>query len=307
MTNKRKMTVSVGLPTYEAGNSLVVTLRSIYGQTSINQISKILLVVDGNNINPAIYEAIKHPKLKVVFKTKRFGQSTRVNDIFKLATSDLLVLTNDDVILEHDAIEEIMKLYSVSRPDLIGIKVVPLSSTGLIENIINAGSLLSRYITLGWNKSDNYLACNGRFIALSHKYYKSVKLPKKLWNNDAFLYIYAKISGFSFKYLTTTEAYYKLPHTLRDHFSQSIKFSLSEKENQKYFDRQIHSFYVIPPQLQLRGMGVSLIRNPFYMSLYFLILLLARVQKFKYADFDPVVGYWKTDSSTKVLTGAYGK
>lgn len=303
----KKLVVDIAIPTHEANMSLVSALNSVYSQSAIDQVAKILLVVDGNRIKTQILKKIRHPKLKIIVKSKRQGQSVRINDIFKLSRCDLLVLTNDDVILKKDAIQKIIKTFIKSRTDIISVEAVPLRPKGILEKILNLSNQMSRSLAAKWNKGDNYLSCNGRLISLSYKLYKSIKIPHKLWNNDAYLYMWAKINHFTFAVLRESAVYYMLPHTLKEHFNQSIKFSFSREENQKFFSGDISDFYNVPFSIKISVLLRYLTTNPFALFAYTFILLSARLQKKFKTETKNNIGFWETDTSTKKIYAVYEK
>src|SRR5437870_748495 len=105
---KREMknpTISIGIPTYLGGEHLSRTLQSVYQQSYYRYVKEIVLVVDGNKIDKKIIKTMLNKKLKIITFRKREGQSKRINDIFRIARSNLLILINDDVILTKNAIK----------------------------------------------------------------------------------------------------------------------------------------------------------------------------------------------------------
>ncbi len=290
--------ITIGIPTHDAGQSLLATLKAIYSQSAIDQVDEILLLVDGNSLKNDFRKKIVHPKLKVIIRKQRQGQSARINDIFALAKTDLLILSNDDVIWKKDVVAKVLKSYEASKSDLTAVKVVPLPLSGLIDKIIDVGNRISRIVAKMWNNGDNYLSCNGRLLVLSKRFYKSIRIPQKLWNNDAYLYFRVKTKGYIFTFLDTTCAYFKLPKILADHFNQSAKFSYSQQENQEYFKKPLGGFYAIPLSLQLLAICKLFVKNPVYTLLYFMLLVRIRMSKFHLTG----EGYWQTDKSTKILT-----
>jgi glycosyltransferase involved in cell wall biosynthesis len=128
VTNKKydqKNKISIGIPTYEAGESLVAVVKSISTQTCYSEIDKILIAVDGNSIPQKILRHLTDKKIKIVYFKNRKGQSTRINNIFKLLNTKKIVLTNDDVILKKNALEFIQKKYK--KYDLIAGNVKAFS------------------------------------------------------------------------------------------------------------------------------------------------------------------------------------
>ncbi|MBI4130387.1 glycosyltransferase family 2 protein [Candidatus Roizmanbacteria bacterium] len=290
--------ITVGIPTYEAGDSLVTALESLYHQTYFDHIERVMVVVDGNTIPGRILHKIHNPKLAVVYASQRKGQPSRINDIFNDAHTDLVILTNDDVVLSNDAIEHIVRNFRKTSADLLSCSVTPLPEKTLLERILKVGYEINRSIYLSWNNADNYLSCNGRLLVLSKRFYKTVTVPEKVWNNDAFLYLFAKVHNFSYAHEENAIASYRMPTRLGEHIKQSSKFKQSLEENNNYFRSNIATFYTIPPLLFFRSVFVSLLSKPVLTSFYIMVSL---ITAFSLVPLNSAFGYWETDSSTKKI------
>lgn len=295
----KSLTVSIAIPTYEASQSLVLTLNSIYSNKEFSQIDQVIVAVDGNRISNKIVKQINNSKLKIVTFKKRAGQSQRLNNIFKIAKSDLLILTNDDVVLEKNAIEDIINIYSKKRADLITTQVLPLKPQNYFQTVLYMSVDLSRRITNSWNSGENYLACNGRLIALSKRFYSKLQIPQTIWNNDAYIYLFAKINGFA-HVNSRAKVFYKMPLKLSEHIKQSVKYQLSQKDNQNFFEESLDRYYIIPKNIVINELRKSLLSEPIktmiYMVLNFYTGLVAKKSQRK---FNLKKGFWKTDISTK--------
>lgn len=300
----KKLLLSVGIPTYEAGESLVVALGSILEQTILDRIAEIIIVVDGSSVSDDIRKQLVHPKVRVVEYSSREGQSARINSIFSLASHKLLILTNDDVVLHKNAIEEILKVYESHDAALISGRVKPLSPQNLFEKTLQDSKSIDDFIIQRWNKGDNYLSANGRLIALSRSFYKSAHIPDKLWNNDAYLYLKAKIEGRICAFAPFAVAYYRLPSKIRDHIRQSLKFQISRKENKKYLGSSIGKLYKTPIYLLIASVVRFFLLHPIKFFPVAGIFLITRLAAMLFRAKSPIKGFWDTDRTTKQLIGA---
>lgn len=297
---KQKL-VTIGIPTYEAGNSLILTLKSIYNQSAFHRVEKIILAVDGNRISKNMLYEIRNSKLEIHYFRVRKGQSSRINDIFKLSQTKLLVLTNDDIILEEFTVERLIEEYQKSEVNLIAGNVKSLHSSSFFEKALEIGSLINSLIAAKWNKGDNYLSMNGRLIAISYNYYKKVRIPEMLWNNDAYLYLYAKLNGLSFGRATRAIAYYKLPTNIDEHLKQSKKFQDSLHENQNYFKQPLSEFYKVPIKIRLSALPLAFIENPLAFMIYLATFIFTRIDNIINRKVLHKAGFWPTDISTKMI------
>ncbi|KKS98111.1 MAG: hypothetical protein UV73_C0003G0053 [Candidatus Gottesmanbacteria bacterium GW2011_GWA2_43_14] len=295
--------VSIGIPTYEAGISLIRTLNSIFNQSAFSQIREVIIVVDGNTLTPQVRNRLRHPKVRIVMRPERMGQSSCLNYIFSRVHNGLLLLTNDDVVLDKHATKNFIECYIAQRPDFLAAQAKPLPPKSLFERILFAGQTINTRIASRWLNGDNYLSVNGRMIALSRRLYSNISIPPGLWNNDAYIYLYAKLKNLGFINVNNARVYYKLPGNVADHLRQSYKFHLSQRENEIYFHDSLTRFYKIPVSLSIKAMIHTLFDQPVFTPLYIVFSALTRIWLTISHQSLPNTGYWNTDRSTKLLGG----
>ncbi len=289
--------ISIGIPTYEAGDSLALTVNSIIEQTFYDSIKEILIVVDGKTINKEILKKLTNKKIRIIYFKNRKGQSTRINDIFRLLNTNHIILTNDDVLLDNKVVENISKKYL--QFDLIASNVKPIKKKGSFEQILEVGQAIRFSIAENWNNGDNYLSCNGRLIVLSKNLYKNLSLPEKIWNNDAYIYIQSQMLNLKFYFAPDVVVYYKSPSTLGEHLSQSNKFQKSLIDLQRYFKDDISRFYTVPLFIKLISAIKVLLKFPRLTTFYLLIFVGTRIKGYFSRPEFIHQGFWKTDPSTK--------
>lgn len=297
----KKPKINIGIPTYEAGDSLISVLKSIYNQTYFKYLEFIVVVVDGNKIKKNIIEKIRNPKLKIIYYKKRKGQSARINSIFKNMENEFIVLTNDDVILKKNAIEELFNKHKRTHADLIAGNAKPVEETKTLAKIISIGNKISNSISLFWNKGGNYLACNGRLLGISKSLYTKLSIPEAIWNNDMYIYLYVRENNFKFAFAENAVCFYKSPENLREHVSQSLKYQKSYDEMQKYFKSYLSEIYEIPLAVKIKAVKKVFFQNPLFVILYFLLYYYTRV--ISILNNKPMKDkiYWETDISTKKI------
>ncbi|EKD90940.1 MAG: glycosyl transferase family protein [uncultured bacterium] len=291
--------ISIGIPTYEANLSLVSTVNSILNQTCYKNISQILIVVDGNKISRSVKNKLTDKKIKVVYSKKREGQSARINDIFNLLDTAQIILTNDDIIMDKDALKIIIKKYK--KFDLVAGNVKPMDKLNFLERILEVGQQIQSAIARDWNKGDNYLSCNGRFLVLSKNFYKKISVPEKIWNNDAYVYILSQKLGLKFTFAEDIKINYKSPSNIHEHISQSIKFQKSKEDLQRFFKENIDLYYKIPLSVKAKALIFTIIKSPILTLSYLAIFSATRLKNYLMDSSLWTNGYWQTDLSTKVL------
>lgn len=296
---KKVNTIAIGIPTYEAGESLISTLNSIYEQEGFAKVSKVILMLDGSRLKKSVYLRIKNPKLKIVTSETRNGQSARINDIFKISKADLLFLTNDDVIWGRGALKYLIQTYQAKNADLIASNVHPLKAVTLLELLLKVGIDINRYVFTNWNKADNYLACNGRLIVLSRSLYKKMTVPANILNNDAFIYLYVKINKYKFSFSERAVVYFRSPGKLSDHIKQSSKFKYSKVDNSRHLNKNLDNYYQVPTSLLAKAVLKEFLTRPFLVLGYIGVVLMTKLKEVNYSNRSET--FWETDLSTKVL------
>ncbi len=296
----KRIHVSIALPTYSGGESLIHTLKSIYSQSAYKKLHHILVVVDGKKLSKKIRLEIQNPKLLIKYYPKRRGQAVRINNIFDLLFDDLIILTNDDVLLDRNVVENIIQTFQKTKADLIGCNVQPLSFSNVFTKALFTGQMVHKYIAHNWNRGNNYFTCNGRLIAVSRNLAKKIEIPKGAVNNDAFIYIFTKLHKFKYAFAKQAICYYKLPGNFSEHLQQNNRFQNSLKENKAYFSKQIYSIYNFPKSLALKSFAKSFVAHPLSTLLYIQILLKTMKLNLTSKKFRKKA-IWKTDISTKTF------
>ncbi len=289
-------TITLGIPTYEAFNSLEKTLLNVYSLPGFEKINQVLVVTDGKNIHDTVLENIKHKKLKIVNNKIRLGHSSRINQLSQLSSTDYLILINDDVILSRDSLIRVYESIEKKEFDLLSASAKPLSPSSIFERIIEVGAIINGRISKYWNNYQNYLSCNGRMVVLSKRFYKTLELPEKLLNSDAYVFLQCKINNFKYIHDEKLIVWYRSPNNLREHIRQSKKFRLSFEENTSYLGN-IKEYYRLPKKAAIKASVSGFIVMPVLFIPYLLTTIRVSFTKNPLSN----SGYWETDKSTKKL------
>ncbi|WP_338875454.1 glycosyltransferase family 2 protein [Spirosoma sp. SC4-14] len=109
MTAPAMPKVSVVTPSYNQGQFIEATIRSVLNQTYPNIE---YIIVDGNSTDNTMAIVDKYcNKIDVVIHEKDRGQSDAINKGFRAATGELVGWINSDDLLYPDCVERIVTLY----------------------------------------------------------------------------------------------------------------------------------------------------------------------------------------------------
>jgi len=292
----KRTSVSIGIPAYneEANIKQLLTLL-LFQSASDFTLEKIYVVSDGSTDKTAAEVAkIKDPRIYFSDDKKRLGKSARLNEILKLNTSDVLILMDADVVFnDNNLLSKLIKQVDFTTIGIAAINACPLPPNTFFERVLDTSVSMVKDIAQRWNNGNNYLSFKGCFLALSGKYASTVRLPKQLTNNDAYLYFAAKKAGFGAVFVNDCYVYYKSPITLGDHIKQSSRFQQSKDELQKYFSKKELS-YAPQKSLVLLSMGRMFVKQPIPFLAYLGIHAIAKLRMQKLTN--PT---WRIASSTK--------
>ena len=291
--------ISIGIPSYEAGESLSTTIGAIFAQSCIQEVHEIILVLDGGPAGDKI-PGRTSPKLKIIRHPERRGQAAGINTILQRASGDWVVLTNDDVLLAPDSVEKLTQRAIHGPYAVTAGHTHPLPPGSLLERLLQAGHQIGRSISAAWNSGNNYLACNGRLLALSRDFAARLRLPDNLWNCDAFIYLTAAVGGDKFAVAEDAHCWFKDPSRISEFLRQTWKFQNSAGDNQRYFNQNILPYFQLPVWTAMRATIRTMAKRPVNTSGYFALAAYARLCRAVVSKELPARGFWESDRSTKL-------
>jgi glycosyltransferase involved in cell wall biosynthesis len=278
LTNKntsKQCSITIGIPAYNEEANIAALLNNILNQKLRNFVlEKIIVISDASDDGTvAIAKTISDSRLSVIVGRKRQGQALRQNQLFKYATSDIVVLLNADIMPTSPQFLEILcrPLLSNDHVGLVGAKVVPLSlDNSLVGKVLDWHHLWKNDLFEKINSGDNVYLCHGRARAFSKKLYRKLRWPS-MASEDAYSYMQAKRLGFDFAFAPKACVWYTSPQTLADHIRQSARF-LQSKQSKTSQDKKAENWYHIPKQLLLLSAIKAGLTHPLYAAAYALMM-----------------------------------
>jgi len=291
-----KTTFTVALPTYYGAPAIIDAVKSIRASEGVDEF-RLIVAVDGNQLKPEIQKKLEALGAEIHLAEKRGGQTARINQIISLCETEILILTQDDVIFHQDTIKNILKMYEMSHPTMIAPKIVPAQSQTFFENVLETGVRINYDIGSQWNNADNYLLAIGRCLVFKTDHVKQFEIADSIINSDAYLYFENKRLGGTFKYAQDAIVTNKSPQKLAEHTKQSIRFQQSKDELANYQKMHVDQEYLIPIGNRVSAAFKEFIAHPVLMLTYTFLKLYTKI---KYLQAPPInKPYWETDVSTK--------
>lgn len=300
--NKRKkITITVGIPTYNEGANIAKLLNSILQQTTTHSEIKNIIIIDDLSDDNTVSEIskFKDPRIQVIVRSKRLGQTSAQNMIFEKAATDMVLLLEADTYLAENTYIDFM-VQSILKNPLIGLvqgNMIPLPAKSYLGNILNTQfAIFTKFVT----ENDKFLTpiTSGRGGRLfSQSVYTQLRWPKGVPDDD-----YAVLWCIHHKYPTffqiKAHCYYQRPQILADHLKERQKIINAESTVKKHFSIETNKQHFQVPFITKMQMLLYFITHHFLQFCsYFLLLLIEKiiVKEGVFSDF------WAQTRSTKKL------
>ncbi len=212
--------ISVIIAAYKEPNTIGRAIKSISKQ--IRKKDEIIVMCPDKETA----DAAKKHNVKVYddngkkeFKEKK-GKPHALNQAFKIAKGNILVLTDGDVELETNAIKKILKPFKDTKVGAVSgrpISINPRNNMfGYFSHLLtDAGAHETR---LELNKRNQYLICTGYLMAIRKGIIKEI--PVNSLSDDAVISNLIYSQGYKTKYTPEAKVFVKFPTTLKDWLKQ---------------------------------------------------------------------------------------
>lgn len=277
---KRKLTVTVGISVYNEQANIENIIHDVFLQdTTTYELEKVLIVSDGSTDNTnAIINGIKNKKIELIADNKRVGKPERLNQIFKIATSDIVIILDADIKLQSNKIFEnlIGPFRANSNIQLTSGVGFSYEAKNFIQKVALIGVTIWYECRTQKNVSELYW-CDGSLRAFGKKLYKQMLFPKAS-ADEAFSYLDCITRGYAFQSIKT--AVYKniLPSSLSDYINQTKRFLKSPSIQKNNFDENIiKKNYNITIRIKSTNFLKYLLKSPLKTTTYLLISVISRI------------------------------
>jgi len=297
MRDTLNISFTVGIPTYLGGANLVRTVKTIRASEGVGPF-RFLVCVDGRPLTADVESELQSLGVEVLYSEQRGGQIARIKQMVTTATTDVIVLTQDDVLFTPRALAEIISMFKRTQSlTMVGANIQPIPATTFFESVVEVGVRMTHAIGERWRNGDNYLMASGRCMAFRTAAIRSWDLPTTVINSDAYQYFVNKFFGGTFAYAKNAVVYNKSPLKVKEHLRQSRRFFVSKSELNHYFKKDLSTEYAPPKNLLIRSLGRELLYHPISTASYLTIELVSKLGQKKRAT--EMTNMWEPDVSTK--------
>lgn len=297
--NTYKQTVTIGLPVYNEEKNILKILHALLNQKLSNfSLDRIVIASDGSTDDThKLVKSLRSKKIMLLTDGKRKGKPARINEIFEMATSDIVVILDADITIHSKfLIETLVTPFLNPTVALTSGKSMFLPSINPIQKIITTGIVIWNDIKQHAKNAEMYL-CEGQIRAFSKSIYKTLRFPNAS-ADDVYPYLYCKQKGYNFVFVPEAKIYYKLPSTLKDYILQHTRFLQSQSIQEDYFDKTfVKQYYTIGMIDKIKALGKYIVIRPWWTILYLFLLLVPKIA----IHFDIIgkTALWQIARSTK--------
>ncbi len=291
-----KLTVTIGIPTSFAGESLLQTARTIK-DTIKNKNYFLKIYADRTPIRPMQRQELKRMNYEIHWTQGPGSFLKKVRKLIAATTSDILIITQDDIIFDTDTISATVEAFLADpKITMIGARILPLPVKTRFESIMASMVRLVDRIAHYWNSGNNYLAASGRYLAFRTNHLKKLHIPEVV-NGDMYLYLTNSKYGGKFYRAEKAKVFIRCPQRLTDQLRPTNRFQYSKQEMEKYFSSDLTSVYRIPIFAILYAFIIEMVSNPIALIGYIGIFIITRI--FRLSAKEVMKTEWKADTSTK--------
>ena len=245
------MKITVGIPAYNEAENIGGLLEAVFAQKLQNGASlcQVLVISDGStDATPVVVSkwTKQDSRAELYQLPKRSGKPTAVNEIFRLARGDVIVLLDADTMpIGDNFLSEITKPFECDSK--VGISAgigIPLPPKRLVGRAAVFSSNTRRRLI--WPRP--YYAFNIA-LAVSAKTVKNLRLPLGIIGDDAYLYFTIKSQGLKTVVSRDAKILYREPQTLHDFIIQRKKYDKNVAQLHQRFGEIVWKEIRIPKKL----------------------------------------------------------
>lgn len=297
---KNSPVYTVGIATCYGSQNLVETVKSIR-QAKLGKTFSIIVVADSLPLSEDVKEQLT--RLDVVYTENKERSSflKKAEQIVNMVSTDMFILTQDDVRFEENAFVHIDNYYKTKPNTTFSMTRVDVEkSVGFFERVLESGTVLGLHIVDMWNNGANYLAGNGRCIIAPTSEWRMLEYHKDLVNIDCYIYLYTLFGKKQFGYINQAVVYITNPQKVDEYLKKADRFNNSRNELIKYFPKYKKNFskiYSIPKIVVLRSIFFTIVKDPFFTILYLIFRTIVFLRKPSKKTQNLAV--WSAEISTK--------
>lgn len=225
--------ITIIITSYKEPRTIGKAIELALNQKTDQNFEILISAPDKETLNIARTYTEKNKKIKV-FQDPGKGKMYALNLIFKKVKSDILVLTDGDVWISKNSIEEIANLFSNPNVGCVAGRPVPVENRktmyGYWANFLFDAAHKIRKESF---KKGGFIECSGYLFAVRNDNLKKIPLDTA---EDAFIPYTFWQRGFKIGYAEKAKAYVKNVNNWGDWVKQKVRTTKAHETLEKYVD-----------------------------------------------------------------------
>lgn len=298
------LSVTIAIPAFNEGTNIRNILSDLLKQKERGfSIKEIVVLSDGSTDN-TVSEAksVKDSRIKVIEGVERRGKVLRMNEIFEMVESDILVNFDADTRLaDHTVVKELVTpiLFAPDTAMVSGLHK-PTKPKTFIERLAYFGVEVWDDSIKSLGQYGELYYATGQIRAFSKSFYKKFQYPDGVFSSeDAYIFMLLKNLQLKTVIAINAAVYFRLPSTLKDYLKQMKRFLKTEDVIRSFFPETLtDKYYTMTSSIKLSALVKRSIRtSPLVVVCYLLLQSLAKFQAMSHKQ----IALWQVaDSSKKV-------
>lgn len=299
-----KYSVTVGIPVYNEELNIAQLIQMVLKQKAPSYtLEKIIIVSDGSTdrTEKIVKDLIpKYPVLSLIADGERKSKCYRLNQLYDINQSDILITFDGDIALADDyVIEHMIDCFQNDENiALVAANDKPAQPSNIQQRIINAWYHIWENIRIHYKKGNNIYNLHGNATALRKKLAQEIHYPIGITADQDYLYLATVERHQEFMFAKNAIILFNTPEFFKEFFSQSARFLTEKQDLYEIFGTWINAEYYIPKIFQIKEILLTFIQEPIFTVLAFM-LYFTLIAFMKNADPLQSKGMWQQAKSTK--------
>ncbi len=262
-----KPSVTIGIPAFNEGKSIVKILNSLVSQTKENYtLDAIKVYSDGSVDNTVQLVRENFPEVTVVEHFTNRGKNIRVNEMLEDNASDVFVQVDADILIKDaNTIDNLVTaLVKNKKAGLVCSYHVAVEPTSFVGSLAYFGFRI-------WDTARNSLGaaglryyCEGGLRGFSKELAKEFRLPVGYHvGEDSYSFYYAIENGYEVVVCKEAIVYMNLVENIKDYIQQMKRFLLDSGMVVDVFNKNLTAKYeVLSTSVKLKALFEEFFKTP---------------------------------------------
>lgn len=300
--SSNKVTLSVGIPAYNESANIDKLIRSIFTQTSSNYIlDKVYVISDGSTddtVGKVKVLSKDYPNICVYSNGIRKGKAARLNEIYKINKSKLLLTLDGDIALGTENTIDLLveRMLTHEKLNVVAGNPIPQKQETFKGKVIYQNHIMWNNIRYSIGKNNHISNLYGSITLLRDEFAKKTIYPTNITADEEYLYLKSYKYG-GFDYVKEATAFYKTSTSFSEFTKQGRRYKNERFLLIPIFGTKSLSLHNVPLKAKVKGIALSFLSSP--------ILTMSALMYNFYMKITPFwddlthSGIWDIASSTK--------